>query len=231
MADSRENIHKAHRKRVREKFRKVGVDGLAEHELIELMLFYSIPVKNTNELAHELMQEFGGIVNILNADEKQLASVKGIGESTLTLIKFLRECMYKYINEINNISNVRLTPENINTYIKNLFFGHTRETLYAVLLDSDCTVKKVKRISVGTVNATPLYPREIIHFAVNEHYPYLLLAHNHPNGDPQPSENDLNITKTIEVALSFIEVRLVDHVIVAGEKVLSIAKNFNIFDE
>lgn len=231
MAEKVPNIHREHRKRLREKFRNVGIDGFAEHELIELLLFYSIPVMNTNTLAHELKKEFGGLVNILNADEDHLISIKGMGENTLTLIKFIRECIYKYINEVNNISNVRLTPANINTYIKSLFFGHTREMLYAVLLDSDCVVKKVRKISVGTVNATPLYPREIVKFAVNEHYPYMILAHNHPTGDPLPSDEDLKITKSTELALNFIGVRLVDHVIVAGDTVTSISKSFNIFEE
>ncbi len=231
MAEKVPNIHREHRKRLREKFRNVGIDGFAEHELIELLLFYSIPVMNTNDLAHELKKEFGGLVNILDADEDHLTSIKGMGENTVTLIKFIRECIHKYVNEVNNISNVRLTPANINTYIKSLFFGHTREMLYAVLLDHDCIVKKVRKISVGTVNATPLYPREIVKFAVNEHYPYMILAHNHPTGDPLPSEADLKITKSTELALNFIGVRLVDHVIVSGDTVTSIAKSFNIFED
>lgn len=231
MDKKKENVHRGHRQRMREKFLQSGLEGFAEHELIEMMLYYAVPIKNTNELAHRLKNEFGGIVNILDADESHLRSIEGVGDGTVTMIKFIRSCVEKYINEKDNISNVRLTPANINTYIKNLFFGHTREMLYAVLLDRDCIVKKVKKISVGTVNATPLYPREIVQFAVNEKYPYLLIAHNHPNGDPTPSAADLKITKTVELALSFIEVRLVDHVIVAGEKVVSIAKNFDIFEE
>lgn len=231
LADTKENLHKEHRKRLRKKFMNVGIDGLEDHEIIELLLYYVIPVKDTNETAHKLIKEYGSVANIFDADEETLVKVDGIGESAATMFKLMRECVNKYINDKNNIANVRLTPLNINTYIKNLFYGHTREVAYAVMLDSECIVRKVKKLSSGTVNATPLYPREIVKLAVNEKYPYMLLAHNHPNGSAVPSPNDLKITKTIELALNFVEVRLVDHVIVAGEKVTSLARNFNVFEK
>lgn len=231
MAKTKGNIHSGHRRRMREKILNGSAEGFAEHELIEMLLYYSIPRRNTNELAHTLEKEFGGIVGILNADSDHLLSIDGVGDTTVATVKFIRECVHKYVNEANNISNVRLTPGNIGVYIKNLFFGHTREMLYAILLDKDCTVKKVRKISTGTVNATPLYPREIVQFAVNEKYPYLVLAHNHPNGDPNPSQEDIDITKTVEMALSFIEVRLVDHVIVAGERVVSIARDLKVIQD
>lgn len=231
MAETKENLHNKHRQRLRERFMNVGVDGLQEHEIIELLLFYAIPRKNTNEIAHELINEYGNLANIFDADEESLMKINGAGESVATLFKLMRECVNKYINDKNNIANVHLTPLNIDTYIKNLFYGHTKEVAYAVLLDGDCIVRKVKKLSSGTVNATPLYPREVVKLAVNEKYPYVLIAHNHPNGSAVPSQNDLNITKTIELALNFIDVRLVDHVIVAGEKTISLAKNYNILEE
>ena len=92
-------------------------------------------------------------------------------------------------------------------------------------------MKKVKKLAVGTVNAAPLYPREVVKLAVNERYPYMILAHNHPNGNAMPSQNDFNITKTIELALHFVDVRLVDHVIVSGDKVTSMARQFDFFEK
>ncbi len=231
MSDTKENLHSKHRERLRDKFMKVGIDGLQEHEIIELLLFYAIPRKNTNEIAHKLINEYGNLGNIFDAEEENLVKIAGVGESVATMFRLMRECVNKYINDKNNIANVHLTPLNINTYIKNLFYGHTKEVAYAVLLDSDCSVKKVKKLSSGTVNATPIYPREVVKLAVNERYPYLLLAHNHPNGSAVPSPDDLKITKTIELALNFVEVRLVDHVIVAGEKTISLARNYNILEK
>ena len=92
-------------------------------------------------------------------------------------------------------------------------------------------MRKIQRLSSGTVNATPIYSRDIVKMVVNERYPYIILAHNHPNGNAMPSKSDLEVTKTIEMALSFIDVRIVDHVIVSGDKVISLARNFNFFKD
>ena len=231
MAEEHNTLHEKHRERLKEKFLEFGLDGLAEHELVELLLFYAVPRQNTNEIAHRLINEYGRISDILEADTENLMKIKGISKHSAVLFKLILASVNKYMNEQNDIANAMLTPQNIDKYIKNLFYGHTNEVAYALLLDKDCIVKKVKKLSTGTVNAAPIYPREVIKLAVNERYPYMLLAHNHPNGNAMPSQNDLKITKTIELALNFVEVRLVDHVIVSGEKVISLAKNYKIFEK
>ncbi len=235
MGDSN-NLHENHRERLKEKFLNLleegmAEDGLEDHEFVELLLFYAIPRRNTNETAHKLINEFGSFGNILEADIENLTAIDGVSRHTATMLKLMASCAKRYINDVNDIKNARLTPININTYIKNLFYGHTKEIAYAVLMDRDCIVRKIKRISTGTVNAAPLYPREIVKLAVNERYPYMILAHNHPNGNAMPSDSDIKITKTIEMALNFVEVRLVDHVIVSGEQVVSLARNFKVFEK
>ena len=231
MAGEHNTLHEKHRERLKEKFLEFGLDGLEDHELVELLLFYAVPRQNTNEIAHRLINEYGRISDILEADTENLMKIKGISKHSAVLFKLILASVNKYMNEQNDIVNAMLTPQNIDKYIKNLFYGHTNEVAYALLLDKDCVVKKVKKLSTGTVNAAPIYPREVIKLAVNERYPYILLAHNHPNGNAMPSQNDLKITKTIELALNFIEVRLVDHVIVSGEKVISLAKNYKILEK
>ncbi|MDD6735887.1 MAG: DNA repair protein RadC [Clostridiales bacterium] len=231
MGAEKENPHKFHRKRLKEKFMKYGLDALEDHEFLELILFYAIPMKNTNEMAHDLINEFGSFKDILEADIENLEQIEGLSEHSALLFKIILASANKYINSVNNIANARLTPENINIYVKNLFYGHTNEVAYVLLLDKDCVVRKVKKMSQGTVNATPLYPREVVKLAVNERYPYMIIAHNHPGGSPIPSKEDLYITKTIELALNFVDVRLVDHIIVAGERVVSIAKHFHILEK
>lgn len=231
MTGEHNTLHEKHRERLKEKFLEFGLDGLEDHELVELLLFYAVPRQNTNEIAHRLINEYGRISDILEADTENLMKIKGISKHSAVLFKLILASVNKYMNEQNDIANAMLTPQNIDKYIKNLFYGHTNEVAYALLLDKDCVVKKVKKLSTGTVNAAPIYPREVIKLAVNERYPYILLAHNHPNGNAMPSQNDLKITKTIELALNFIEVRLVDHVIVSGEKVISLAKNYKILEK
>ena len=224
-------LHEKHRERLKEKFLEFGLDGIEDHELVELLLFYAVPRQNTNETAHRLINEYGRLSDILEADIDNLTEIKGISKHSAALFKLILACINKYMSEQNDIVNAMLTPQNIDKYIKNLFYGHTNEVAYALLLDKECVVKKVKKLSIGTVNAAPLYPREVVKLAVNEKYPYMILAHNHPNGDAMPSQNDFKITKTIELALNFVEVRLVDHVIVSGDKVISLAKNFKFFEK
>ena len=231
-----DNLHKGHRQRLREKFLKALEDGRAEdvivdHEFLELLLFFAIPQKNTNEVAHRLINEFGSISAIFDAEINSLLKIEGFGPQCALLFKVVSAAAKRYINDINDIKSARLTPGNINGYIKNLFYGHTNEIAYVIFLDSECVVRKVQRLSSGTVNATPIYSRDIVKMVVNERYPYIILAHNHPNGNAMPSKSDLEVTKTIEMALSFIDVRIVDHVIVSGDKVTSLARNFNFFKD
>ncbi len=230
MADE-EKMHIKHRERLKEKFLQYGADALADHEFIELLLFYALPRQNTNEIAHTLINEYGSLAEILDTDVETLMQIKGISMHSATLFKVLAACINKYVNDKNNIINAVLTPNNINTYIKNLFYGHTNEVAYVILMDHECVVRKIKKLSTGSINAAPIYPREVVKIAVNDRYPYLMLAHNHPNGNEMPSESDLKITKTIELALSFVEVRLVDHVIVSGGNLISMSQHFHLFDD
>ena len=234
MKELHANIHKNHRQRMREKFALALEEGnvdsvFRDHELLEILLYTAIPRKNTNDIAHYLMDEFGSIGGIVDADKEQLEKVFGMGENAAVLVKLVSTLAKRYINDVNDIKNTRLTPLNISSYIKNLFYGHTNEIAYLLFLDKDCVVRKIKRLASGTVNATPIYPREVVKLAVNERYPYVILAHNHPNSNSMPSAADMEMTKIIDKALSFVEVRLVDHVIVANDKVTSLAKNFKFF--
>ena len=226
-----ENLHKYHRSRLKKKFLNYGLDALEEHEFLELILFYAIPQKDTNELAHRILNEYGSFKDILEADTENLARIDGLSEHSAMLFKVLMAATHKYINSVNDIMEARLTPENIHIYIKNLFYGKTDETAYVLLLDKNCVVRKIRKMSEGTVNSTTLYTRDVVKVAVNEKYPYLMLAHNHPGGNPIPSKADLYLTKAIELALNFVDVRLVDHVIVAGERVISLQKNFQILEK
>lgn len=230
------NLHEGHRNRLREKFVNAVEDGsvddmLQPHELLELLLYNAIPRQNTNELAQKLMKEFGRLSDVVDADISRLMQVPGVGDKTAVLIKLISSMAKCYINEVNDIKNMRLTPLNIDGYIRNLFYGHTDEIAYLLFLDENCVVRKVKRLESGTVDETPIYSREIVKLVVNERYPYVMLAHNHPNSTSMPSAADMEVTKIIDKALTFINVRLVDHVIVAKDKVTSLARNFNFFKD
>lgn len=225
------NLHTGHRQRLKNKFLTYGYEVLSEHEFLELLLFYSVPCKNTNDLAHKLLEEFGSFSQLIETDYETLRKldIKDMKDNSACLFKLILACASMYIKQKNDISKTQITPQNIGVFAKNLFYGHSEEVSYALLLDKDCYVKKIKQISKGTMNATPMYPREVVKFAVSYEEPYVVVMHNHPNGTAKPSDNDIEVTKTLINALNYVDVRLVDHVIVAGEHVVSMAREYNIF--
>ena len=231
MDKSSENIHKDHRKRLKDKFLTYGHEVLSEHEFLELLLFFSVPYKNTNELAHKLLNEFGSLSGIMEADYETLRSldIKDMKDNSACLMKALLSCVHRYNAQKNDITKTKITPQNISIFAKNLFFGHSDEVSYALLLDRECYVKKVKKLSEGTINTTAIYPREVLKLAVAHEEPYMMIMHNHPHGTPEPSDQDIEVTRSLINALSYAEVRLIDHVIVAGDEVISMAKVTNLF--
>ena len=231
MDKNNENIHKDHRKRLKKKFLTYGHEVLSEHEFLELLLFFSVPYKNTNELAHKLLIEFGSLSGVLEADYETLRSldIKDMKDNSACLMKALMSCVHRYNAQKNDITKTKITPQNISIFAKNLFYGQNDEVSYALLLDRECYVKKVKLLSKGTINSTAIYPREVIKLAVSHEEPYMMIMHNHPHGTPNPSAQDIEVTKSLINALSYAEVRLIDHVIVAGEQVVSMAKITDLF--
>lgn len=229
--ENNDKLHTGHRQRLKEKFLTYGHEVLSDHEFLELLLFFSVPYKNTNELAHKLLNEFGSFSQLIEAEYETLKNldIKDMKDNSACLMKLILAAVNRYNSEKNDITRTQITPQNIGIFAKNLFYGHNEEVSYALLLDRDCYVKKVKMISKGTLNATPIYPREVIKLAVSHEEPYVMIMHNHPGGTPKPSEKDIEVTKTLINALSYAEVRLIDHVIVAGDQVLSMAMEYDIF--
>lgn len=232
MEKKKESLHAGHRQRLKEKFLKYGHDVLSDHEFLELMLFFSIPYKNTNEIAHKLLMEFGSFSQLLETEYETIRNleIKGMADNTACLLKVAMAIVARYNREKNDISKKRITPDNIRFYAKNLFYGYNEEVSFALLLDKECYVKKVKLLSKGTINSAPIYPREVVKFAISYDEPYVMVLHNHPNGITEPSKEDFQVTETLKNALNYVEVRLIDHIIVAGEKVVSMAKDYNFFD-
>lgn len=226
------NIHEGHRQRLKNKFMNLDEEILEDHEFVEMMLFYAIPQKNVNELAHRLVEGFGSFANILEADKNLLLEYKGVGEHVVSLMKFILACAREYSRDKNDILNTRLTPMNIENYVKGLFYGHKSERAYAILINANFEVKRIKKITLGTESRADLDSKDILKFAVNnDDCPYMILAHNHPNGSAIASREDLDTTKIIINALSYINVKLLDHMIVTENRVTSIRENYDIINE
>lgn len=219
------SAHAGHRSRMREKLMKNGIDGFQDHEVLEILLYFSIPQKNTNELAHRLLEWFGSLSGVLHAPSEELRKIPGVGESTVSLLKFIPELCRRYREDLNR--NVRriCSYEEAGEYLVRKFTGRQNEVVVLMLLDSRGRILFCDTISSGSVTAVNVYIKDVVRAAVRYDAVSAVLAHNHPSGECLPSKQDLDITRWVWEALNSVEVTLTDHIIVSGEDFLSLAKS------
>lgn len=210
-----ENVHAGHRERLRERFLKEGLDNFQNHNALELLLFYSIPQKDTNEEAHALIDTFGSISEVFDASYEDLCSVKGIGPNTATLIKLMPELFRKYEVDKLNTEEVFLNDSELAAeYACKFFKGITEEKLYLISLDSRCRLISFDLISEGTMNSTPVNTRLIIEKSIKNKASSIILVHNHPTGITAPSKSDVDATSKLAYVLKESNIKLDDHIIV-----------------
>lgn len=218
-----ENPHKNHRARLRETFRNAGIDGMPDHNILELILFYSIPRKDTNELAHKLISEFGSFSRVFDATYEQLLEVEGMGESSALLISMFPGICRRYI-EGKSKGKINLSdPEDAKNYLKDKFCGCKTEVFYMLCLDSSGNLINCCKLGEGTSDTVLIDKRIVMQTAFRNDAEKIILAHNHPNGMTAPSRKDLELTNDISIMLSSVGIRVVDHIIVADYDALSLA--------
>jgi len=225
------NIHEHHRSRLRAKFLK-DADVLEEHEALEILLYSSQKRVNTNPIARRLIQKFGSIAGVFDAEYESLLEVEGIGEQSATLLKLQALLCRMYMVDKQEVDQkIRLTPQNAGSYIVSHFYGYTKEVFKLFCLRADCSVICAETLSTGTMDSVAVYPREVIQKALDTKAVYVILAHNHPNGTMVASQSDIEMTKELEQALAFVQVRLIDHVIVSGNQYISLANHYHVFEK
>lgn len=226
-----QDLHKAHRDRLRKKLYSDDGDALEAHELLEILLYSVHTQKDTNPTARELIKRFGTIYNVFEADQNALMSVPGVGKQTAAMLKLQAALLRRYnIDRVGTPENMQLTPKNSGKYIVNFFHGYANETLMLFALDSECRIITALPLTKGTVDSVQAYVRDIVKHAMEAKAVYVIIAHNHPHGTLVPSSNDVRFTMELEKALAFINIRLIDHVIVSGDKYISMANQFGIFE-
>ena len=214
------NEHSGHRDRLRERYLSEGLDSFAPHNVLELLLFYSVPRRDTNVLAHRLIEQFGSLVGVLNAGPEQLAQVEGIGMNAAVHLHLVADIARRYYAEaIAPPPNDARREDLMRYYGQRLVAacnGLPEETLYLVCLDNNLREINTDRISTGAPNAVQLPGRRIAEVALRHHAPSILLAHNHPRGIAIPSREDVAATLSLRDALRAISVELIDHFVIAG---------------
>lgn len=220
-----ENIHKSHRKRVREKFSETGFEGWREHEILEMMLFYVIPRADTNPLAHTLIKKFGSLAQVLDADISALKKTEGVGEATAVYLKALGRLMPEYTKSKWPKNKTVFTNSTVaGLFCVDYIGNETEEVLAVICLDSQSAVKKKEIVSRGLVDRVDVSIRKIAEAAFSSGAKYIVLCHNHPSGVPHPSQQDIELTHSIIKALSPLNIELFDHIIVGGRSFSSMAE-------
>ena len=214
--NKKENPHEGHRQRVKNRFLKYGLDSFEDHQVLEALLFYAVPKKDTNELAHLLLNTFGSLDKVFEADYDNLVKVKGIGENTASLIKFCQMLSKRYIfSTFVQDGEIRMNEVKIlKNYCKNLFKGEKKEIVYAFALDSDLYLMEQMKINTGEPDRVDIPFRTLTEFAIKCNCTRMVLAHNHPNGSMLISRDDVEATEDVAEQLSSVDVELVDHIVV-----------------
>ena len=208
-----------HRERVRKRFLQEGLEHFEQHNQLELLLFYAIPQRDTNGIAHDLIQRFGSISRVMDASVEELITVDGIGERAAVLLKLVPALARSYT--LDHLGKVRTfqTDEELKEYLLALYTGCTKERVYLLLFDNRDTLLRTVQIGEGDLTAALFSTREIVQqVLLYNKTTKVILSHNHPVGLALPSHADQTATDEIQRALSSVEVTLYDHIIVSGNR-------------
>ena len=218
-------VHEGHRERMRKRLLQEGADGLANHELLEMLLYGTIPRGDTNEIAHHLLDEFGSISHLIEAEPDEIAKVSGVGLKTGIFLSLLHELVLRYEKEKTTDRPSLVSIQRSVEYCRSLLAFRPTERFYAVYLDSRRMVLHASKVSEGTVNDTSVSPRMIVEQALRYKATGILLCHNHPNGNAKPSFSDIEMTSQLKMMLTPLGVEVIDHVIIGENQYFSFFEN------
>ncbi|MBE6674475.1 MAG: hypothetical protein E7596_05165 [Ruminococcaceae bacterium] len=219
------SIHEGHRQRLKNKFIENGFQGFEPHNILEMLLFYSIPRKDTNEIAHNLLNHFGSLKNVFNASFEDLIQVDGIKESSATLIKMIPQIAKEYVNSSLEEGAIFDTANKIGEYFVNKYLGEKNEIVYAMLLNNKLELLSVVKIHEGSVNSAFVSSRKILDSVIKYNASMLVLAHNHPEGTVCPSMDDINTTADLMTAFNAFDIKLIEHFVIAGNEFCPVIHN------
>lgn len=217
-------MHENHRDRLRERFLSEGLDSFDSHQALELLLFYAVPRHDTNELAHRLIQQFGSVSSVLDADPAELEQFEGLGRRSAVLLAMMKPLWRLYRRESARIGPAMDNFKAASDFAADLFTGRTNEAFYVLCLDPGCKLIRAALLCEGTVNEVSVHPRTVMETVLRNNASQIILMHNHPNGMLDPSSDDVAYTRRLAVACLSIGIDIVDHIIVSGDETYSFAR-------
>lgn len=219
------SIHEGHRQRMLHRFRTEGLDGFNQVQALELLLFYCIPRRDTNELAHRLLDQFGSVSRVMDAPIAELVKVPGMGENAATFLHLTKQ-MGRYYQVDSAQKGVLIRDiEDCGRYLLPYFLGRKVETVFLLCMNASCNVIACREVGEGAVNSAAISPRNVVQIALAEQATTVVLAHNHPSGVALPSQEDVLATQRLAAALASIDVILFDHLIIADDDFVSLVQS------
>ncbi len=216
------SIHEGHRERLRDSFLRHGLDSFHELQALELLLFYAVPRRDTNPIAHALLDRFGSLDGVFAASEQELCEVPGVGRSAAALILLVPQIVKRgrvaSASGQKKIRNGREAAE----YLRPRLDTEREEVALMICLDAQMAVINCVELARGSIDAVDFNIRRLVETAIKSKASYVILAHNHPAGSPRLSREDDAVTSRVYKALELVNIRLFDHIVVAGSEYASI---------
>jgi DNA repair protein RadC len=221
----RKSGHKGegHRERLRQRFLAAGLDGFLDYEVIELLLTLATPRKDCKEAAKHALKKFKTLQGVLEADPRELQDVPGIGPNNMLGIKLIKAVSERFLAKKVIGKSVIANSRDLRTYLNGAIRDKTRECFMAIFLDSKNRVIAMDTLFEGTLSASSVYPREVIRAALQHHAAALIFAHNHPSGEPQPSNEDVAVTRQLVFAGRLMGITVHEHLIIGDNRYYSFA--------
>ena len=206
--------HAGHRERLRDRFLNAGPESLADYELLELILFSALPRVDTKPLAKALLERFGSFAAIISADPRRLAEVKGIGRAGVISLKAVQAAALAFMRDDIMDQPILSSWDKLLRYCKASMGYNTTEQFRILFLNNKNALIADEVQQSGTVNHTPVYPREVVKRALELGATAIIMVHNHPSGDPTPSQGDIAMTREVVEAAAKLQIAVHDHLII-----------------
>ena len=222
MADKPKHRHTGHRERMKAEFLARGLEGWPDHRVLELLLFYTIPQGDVNDLAHELVELFGSLAGVLDASVEELKKVKGVGDHTAVFLRMLPAVLGRYQGARTRLSAIINSPEEAYAWLEPYFFGARNEMVYVLCLDGKRQVLGVRKVAEGSIELAEVNTRRIAEEAIGLRAAQIYVAHNHVSNLAIPSQADWLTTDTLRGALRPIGIELIDHLVFVDGDMVSL---------
>lgn len=219
--EEKNNIHTGHRKRLRDLVEKVGLENLNEIQAMEFTLYYVVPRKDTNAIAHDLIKKFGSFSKVMVAPEKELVKVKNIGYESARMLSQMKNIYTYFCFSKNKDTKIIKTLYDLACYFRNILNHKEKEECYAIALNSKDEIVALKCLAKGGQNLVSIEKMELADFALTNKASKIAIAHNHPTRNCMPSQSDDECTTTMKKWLNAIGVEMLDHIIIGNDGIFS----------